>query len=151
MVCPFCDQAKTSVVNSRWTRRNNQVWRRRRCESCNRTFTTREVPQLSFLRVKKREGHLEEYVRSKLLVSLLRSSDHISEADVAFGLADTIEAKILKTLTPETDVIPSEVISQTVQDVLKRYDLKAFIKYLSNQPASLEKKELKQLLKNSRD
>ena len=139
------------MVNSRWTRRNNQVWRRRRCDNCGRTFTTREAPQLSFLRVKKREGHLEEFVRTKLLVSLLWSTDHIKEADVAFALADTIETKILKTLTADSDVIDSQVISETTQEVLKRYDLKAFIKYVSHASTSLEKKELKALLQNSRD
>ena len=151
MVCPFCDQTRTSVVNSRHTKRNNQVWRRRRCDSCGRTFTTREVPQLSFLRVKKRSGHLEEYVRSKLLISLLWSSDHIQEADVAFALAETIETKLFKSIDADTEFIESELIANTVREVLKNYDLKAFIKYVTNESSTLEKKELKALLKNSRD
>ncbi len=151
MVCPFCDQTRTSVVNSRHTRRSNQVWRRRRCASCGRTFTTREAPQLSFLRVNKREGQKEEYSRSKLLVSLLRSSDHIDEADVAFALADTIEVRLLRSIDAETDEIDSKFISETVLDVLKKYDLKAFIKYATQQIDNLEKRDIRALLKNSRD
>lgn len=151
MVCPFCDQTRTSVVNSRHTKRNNQVWRRRRCDSCGRIFTTREAPQLSFLRVKKREGHLEDFVRSKLIVSLLRSSDHINEADVSFALAETIETKLFKSIDADTEYIESSLIADTTQQVLKNYDLKAFIKYVSHRPDDLEKKELKALLKNSRD
>lgn len=151
MVCPFCDQTRTSVVNSRHTRRSNQVWRRRTCESCGRTFTTREAPQLSFLRVKKREGQIEEYQRSKLLVSLLWSSDHLDEADVAFALADTVEVRLLRSLTPESDQISSQFIAETVQDVLKRFDLKSFIKYVTNREDSLERRDLQALLKNSRD
>ena len=138
-------------MNSRHTKRNNQVWRRRQCDNCNRTFTTREAPQLSFLRVKKREGHLEEYRRSKLLVSLLWSSDHIKEADVAFALADTIETKLFKSIDATTESIDSSLIASTAMEVLKNYDLKAFIKYVSNRDDELEKRDIKALLKTARD
>ncbi|MDX1765939.1 MAG: hypothetical protein R3313_03215 [Candidatus Saccharimonadales bacterium] len=103
------------------------------------------------MRVKKREGQIEEYQRSKLLVSLLWSSDHLDEADVAFALADTVEVRLLRSLTPESDQISSQFIAETVQDVLKRFDLKSFIKYVTNREDSLERRDLQALLKNSRD
>ena len=40
MFCIKCFHAKTNVVNSRPKKKNPTVWRRRKCASCNYTFTT---------------------------------------------------------------------------------------------------------------
>lgn len=41
MVCYYCKN-KTSVINSRYQKRKNSVWRRRKCLSCAAILTTSE-------------------------------------------------------------------------------------------------------------
>ena len=42
MICVYCLAPDTSVVNSRPHKKHSHVWRRRRCATCHRTFTSYE-------------------------------------------------------------------------------------------------------------
>lgn len=146
MVCPFCGRIKTSVKNSRSSNRRGQVWRRRQCERCGRLFTTRESVEVGFLEVRKRSGLLESYSRAKLLRSLLLATDHLSNADATFALADTIETNILAGLPENTTELSSESIAEAVLAVLKRFDARSYVKYLSYQTETLDAVELRKKL-----
>lgn len=146
MVCPFCGRIKTSVKNSRSSNRRGQVWRRRQCERCGRLFTTRESVEVGFLEVLKRSSKRESYSRAKLLRSLILATDHLEAADTAFALADTIETNILSKLPADTTEIPSETISEAAQAVLKRFDARSYVKYLSYQTETLDAAELRRKL-----
>lgn len=43
MNCPACDSSNTGVKESRKSKHENSIWRRRRCKDCQHCFTTREV------------------------------------------------------------------------------------------------------------
>lgn len=146
MVCPFCANIKTSVKNSRSSGRRGQVWRRRQCERCGRLFTTREHVEVGFLEVLKRSGRLESYSRAKLLRSLIYATDHLPDADVGFALTDTIETNMLAELPKNTLKLSAETISEHVQAVLKRFDARSYVKYLSYQTESLDAAELRKKL-----
>lgn len=66
MECPYCHKSLTEVTNSRPTKGNAQIWRRRKCSSCGDTFTTHEVVDLSHLIVIKKSGKTEMFSRIKL-------------------------------------------------------------------------------------
>ena len=150
MVCPFCGRIKTSVRNSRGSVRRGQVWRRRSCEKCRRTFTTRESVELGFLEVLKRSSlSREPYSRAKLLRSLFKATDHLADPETALALADTIETNLLATIG-QKDTLSSDTIASTCLDVLKRFDTRAYVKYLSYQTETLDASDLKQRLKGSR-
>lgn len=66
MNCPYCGKPLTFVTNSRPTKGNTQVWRRRYCERCKETFTTHETIDLSHLVVIKKSGETERFSQAKL-------------------------------------------------------------------------------------
>ncbi len=66
MNCPYCYYPNTEVTNSRITKGNAQVWRRRRCMKCNLVFTTHEIIDLSHLVVIKKTGKTQSFSRIKL-------------------------------------------------------------------------------------
>ena len=111
MVCVFCDNIKTSVRNSRLTRRGSQVWRRRYCEKCGRTFTTRENLELGFLEVLTLNGSKEPFNRSKLIYSVMDACSHMSDRiDSSVALVETIELSIVGSLSGDEKTISTTEI-----------------------------------------
>src|SRR5260221_2882225 len=66
MYCPYCHSPSTEVTNTRLTKSNSQVWRRRQCLKCKEIFTTHEVVDLSHLNVMKKSGKAQKFSRMKL-------------------------------------------------------------------------------------
>lgn len=56
----------TEVTNSRPTKEDSQIWRRRKCLHCGAVFTTHEIIDLSHLVVTKKSGKREKFSRIKL-------------------------------------------------------------------------------------
>jgi transcriptional repressor NrdR len=74
MRCPFCAHPDTRVVDSRLAEPGDAVRRRRRCESCDRRFTTYERYDQGPLYIKKRDGSRQPFDRAKLLAGLERAA-----------------------------------------------------------------------------
>ena len=97
MYCPLCRSDQVIVNNSRPTRKNTQIWRRRKCLKCGSVFTTREKMTASFIVIEKRDGRHVKYSHSKLFASIYRSfigkkkSDYGGSAKVAEDLTQKIE------------------------------------------------------------
>ena len=43
IACPYCDGSTSRVTDSRPSRRQDGIWRRRECTRCRNRFTTEEV------------------------------------------------------------------------------------------------------------
>src|SRR5277367_4408766 len=71
MICPFCNQKDSRVLESRLTTENS-VRRRRQCETCDKRFTTYERVEVIQLLVVKRSGNREPYTREKLQAGVAR-------------------------------------------------------------------------------
>ncbi len=65
MLCPFCGNDGTKVVDSRADSTGRA--RRRRCPHCGQAFTTVERIATESLMVRKRDGRLEPFSRAKLV------------------------------------------------------------------------------------
>lgn len=97
MNCPFCQSDQIIVSNSRPSRKNTQIWRRRKCLKCGQSFTTREKMTASFVVVEKRDGRHLQYCHSKLFASVYRSlidhkhNDFGSSAKSAQDIVQKIE------------------------------------------------------------
>ena len=65
MVCPFCSEEDTAVIDSRRNAEGSSVRRRRKCSKCDSRFTTYEKSEIDLI-VKKRNGNLEEFQYEKL-------------------------------------------------------------------------------------
>jgi len=65
MLCPFCADGETQVTDTR-NRKDGSVRRRRKCPECGEVFRTDELLATENLAVKKQDGSLQDYVRSKI-------------------------------------------------------------------------------------
>jgi transcriptional repressor NrdR len=114
MKCIYCTHKKTEVTNSRTTRGDTMVWRRRKCLSCKKIFTTREGTFLDNLFVIKRNGRRQRFIYEKLFTSIFMALDAGKERDngkqavlgreIAYFTVDAIRDMRKKTVTTE-DII----------------------------------------------
>jgi transcriptional repressor NrdR len=131
MICIKCFHEKTEVTNSRPTKKDHQVWRRRRCESCRVTFTTREkVDYAGVIRVYKERPM--PYDKAKLTISLLRVFDTtgLSGSD-AYWICETVEEKLIRHLhdNPGDSGVTPYLIIEIVYRTLKGYHPVAALAY----------------------
>lgn len=133
MVCIYCGH-KTQVTNSRPQKADYRTWRRRACISCHATVTTIEAVDLQdSLRVEKRKGHYQPFLRDKLYLSIYKAVDHLDEpSHIATHLTNTVLRHILTT-KPLSPVVTSSEIAHKVAAVLKRFNAAASVRYLSFQ------------------
>ncbi len=128
MVCIHCG-SETHVINSRPQKRTNQIWRRRRCNTCQAVFTTEETIQYEAVwAVSGPKSGLEPFNRDKLLLSLYKSCEHRKTAlDDAKGLTDTIINKLRASVVD--GVLSKRSIAQVSQVALNRFDVAASVHY----------------------
>ena len=132
MKCVYCG-GDTQVTNSRHQKRVNQVWRRRKCQSCGAIFSTTEGADTSqALSVQKKNG-LEPFSRDMLLLSVYDSLRH---RKTALQDATALTATIISMLTPlaDTAVIDRDVIATVTSTVLQRFDKPAASHYQAFHP-----------------
>ena len=128
MVCIYCG-AETHVFNSRPQKRLNQVWRRRRCYSCQSAFSTQEAADYTAAwLVEGKSGALQPFLRDKLFISLYKSCSHRTSA---LNDAGALSATVINKLLAQADngVIKRTVIMQIVQVALNRFDRSASVHY----------------------
>lgn len=129
MQCPYCKEDNDRVVNSRTSANGACVKRRRECLSCGRRYTTYERVEEVPLRVIKKGGNREHFLRSKLLEGLARachkrpvSTDRIED------IVDEIERELHQQFENE---VPAEAIGEMVMEKLRSLDEVAFIRFAS--------------------
>ncbi len=133
MVCAYCGQP-TQVINSRAQKRNNQVWRRRRCKTCKALFTTHEALDLTsalFVDV----GGLHKPFMGDLLYTelLLALQDQKNCYETARDAQHTIIRRLRK--LPSFPFVKPRQISQESAKVLKRLNQRAYLRYLAEHPS----------------
>jgi transcriptional repressor NrdR len=129
MKCPYCGNASTQVLDTRVSDESDAVRRRRRCDACDRRFTTYERTELAFPAIVKKNGSRVDYARGKLMDSMrlaLRkrpvSAEAVDEAILR------IEEKLLA--TGEKEVVTS-YLGELVMRELKKLDKIAYIRFAS--------------------
>lgn len=146
MKCPLCRSSKTEVYNSRTTKFATQIWRRRRCLNCQATFTTYEVVDLGFLKVKSPNYKRPcPYSRAKLFSSIYAAFLEVQAKDTTIdAVTDTVEAKLLDLQKP---LISAEELVDVVLQTLKHFNTTAFVRYLSQQNDIASEAQLRRALK----
>lgn len=141
----------TKVVNSRFFKRQNTVWRRRQTDSGS-IFTTRETIDLSKLKVIKKaspagKAMRESYRPGKLFLSLYKALDHLEDAEhTAWQLTTTVEEK-LTPLLDESFETDTETLATLAMATLKAFDTTAYVKYASYQPELVSARSLSATLR----
>ncbi|MFB6145506.1 MAG: transcriptional regulator NrdR [Candidatus Nanohaloarchaea archaeon] len=125
MQCPYCDHDSTKVVDTREA--SEKVRRRRECSSCGRRFTTYETAEKLDIKVKKRDGDVEDFDENKIRngVSKAIEKTSIDEEEV-----DCIVEDVKKAVRGEKEV-PAEEVGEAVKEALKERDEVAYIRFAS--------------------
>lgn len=129
MRCPFCQSLNTCVVDSRSRNEETTIWRRRKCLSCGRRFSSREKLDLSYLIVVKKDGSKEIFSREKILLGMAKSfgKHQIPEHKLEEAVDGIIqELHQLGRLEVETSFIGNLVLEK-----LHKLDLVAWIRFAS--------------------
>jgi transcriptional regulator NrdR family protein len=128
MVCIYC-QSETRVINSRLQKRVNNIWRRRKCESCKAVFTSVESPAFDKqLTVQQSPSHVQPFSRDQLFLSVYDSLKHRKTAlNDASALTDTIVGHLLPRI--QNAALESITIAEEANKILKRFDKVASVHY----------------------
>ena len=147
MLCPFCREKDTSVVDSRPTEDGTAIRRRRVC-GCHRKerFTTFERVQFRELTVVKNNGRKEPFDRDKMTKSInisLRKRPIDSESIEKFI------SKIVRNLEGlgEND-IPTSTIGKFIMEGLSNLDQVAYVRFASVYKKFKEAKDFEQFIGN---
>lgn len=129
MKCRFCESvgkaSKTDVVNSRKAKDGYEVWRRRKCSSCDEVFTTTETFSYDSLFVVKRNFTRKRFVYEKLFVSILNAisaGKGKDQGDDAMKAKHLTEEVIKKLFTLRSKIIATKEIIQVTHKVLEKED-----------------------------
>ena len=147
MLCPFCREKDTSVVDSRPTEDGTAIRRRRAC-SCGggQRFTTFERVQFRELTVVKNNGRKEPFDRDKLSKSVnisLRKRPIDSESIEKFI------SKIVRNLEGlGENEIPTSTIGKFIMDGLSNLDQVAYVRFASVYKNFKEAKDFEQFIGN---
>ena len=130
MLCPFCREKDTSVVDSRPAEDGTAIRRRRLCTcSGGQRFTTFERVQFRELTVIKKNGRRTPFDREKLAKSLFTAlKKRPTDPDTAEKAITRISRELEEMGQSE---IPSSLIGRKVMETLKELDKIAYIRFAS--------------------
>jgi transcriptional repressor NrdR len=140
MNCPDCGDEQTRVIDTETSADGTSVRRRRECQRCSFRFTTYERPEWDSLQVKKRDGTIEPFNRTKLRAGIERAVEKrdVSETTVT-SLVDDIEGALQDR---EARIVSSSLIGELVSENLRTLDKVAYIRFVSVYKAFSEPQEL---------
>ena len=128
MLCPYCTDQDTKVVDKRDLDAVSSTRRRRECLKCEKRFTTYERIETD-LRVVKKDGKREQYNRDKLKTGILKSCEKRPITQEQIDQAINKIELVLKS-KPTTE-IPTNVIGELTSKELKKLDKVAYIRFAS--------------------
>ena len=147
MLCPFCREKDTSVVDSRPTEDGTAIRRRRVC-GCERKerFTTFERVQFRELTVLKNNGRKEPFDRDKITKSI---SIALRKRPIDSESIEKFISKMVRNMEGlGENEIPSSTIGKFVMDGLANLDQVAYVRFASVYRNFKEAKDFEQFIGN---
>ena len=146
MRCPFCSHVDTQVVETRESDEGDQIRRRRRCQQCDKRFTTYERAEIALPSVVKKDGTREEFVLAKLRgsmsLALRKRPVSVEQIDAA---VERIQEKLLNSGAKE---VASTRLGELVMRELKRIDKVAYVRFASVYRSFEDVDEFRQLIRD---
>ena len=129
MKCPFCGAEDTQVIDSRVSEEGDSIRRRRRCQVCNKRFTTYETAELRMPQIVKTDGVREDFSSAKLRTGFQRA---LHKRPVPTEYVDaSIQRIVQQVLSLGEREIPARQIGELVMDELRKLDKVAYIRFAS--------------------
>ena len=147
MLCPFCREKDTSVVDSRPTEDGTAIRRRRVC-GCDRKerFTTFERVQFRELTIVKRNGRKVPLDRDKIAKSIRIS---LRKRPIDDETVEKFISKIVRNLEGlGENEIPTSTIGKFIMDGLSNLDQVAYVRFASVYKNFKEAKDFEQFVGN---
>jgi len=147
MLCPFCREKDTSVVDSRPTEDGTAIRRRRVC-SCQRKerFTTFERVQFRELTVIKNNGRRAPFDRDKIAKSIAIS---LRKRPIDSESIEKFISKIVRNLEGlGENEIPTSTIGKFIMNGLATLDQVAYVRFASVYRNFKEAKDFEQFIGN---
>lgn len=130
MLCPFCRQSETKVIDSR-TSEEFAIRRRRECLNlkCARRFTTYERIEQTPLKVVKKDGSRVPFDREKIRSGLEKAcfKRPVSGEQIEWIVSE-VESDIYQNFDRE---VPARYIGERVFNMLREVDQVAFVRFAS--------------------
>ena len=146
MRCPFCGHVDTQVVETRESDEGDQIRRRRRCQQCDKRFTTYERAEIALPSVVKKDGTRAEFeltkLRASMALALRKRPVSVEQIDAA---VDRIQEKLLNSGAKE---VTSTRLGELVMRELKRIDKVAYVRFASVYRSFEDVDEFRQLIRD---
>ena len=147
MICPFCREKDTYVVDSRPTEDGSVIRRRRVC-GCQRKerFTTFERVQFRELTVVKTNGQRAPFDRDKIVKSITIA---LRKRPIDNETVEKFISKIVRNLEGlGENEIPTKTIGKFIMEGLKNLDQVAYVRFASVYKKFKEAKDFEEFVGN---
>lgn len=146
MRCPYCNHDDTQVVETREADEGGAIRRRRRCQHCEKRFTTYERAEIAMPAVVKKDGSRVDFdaakLRASMLLALRKRPVSIEQVDAAL---ERIQDKLLASAAKE---VPSARLGELLMRELKRIDKVAYVRFASVYRSFEDVDEFRQLIRD---
>lgn len=129
MKCPYCGSLDNKVIDSRLSKEQTTIRRRRDCQECSRRFTTYERVEEIMPMVVKKDGSREIFDRNKILAGIRKACQKRPVS--AEAIEDFIQSLEQELQDWPQKEIPSEVIGEKVINKLREWDDVAYVRFAS--------------------
>ncbi|WP_437203784.1 transcriptional regulator NrdR [Planctomicrobium sp. SH664] len=128
MLCPFCRQGESKVVDSRGSQ-EFVIRRRRECLHCGRRFTTYEKMEESPLKVIKKDDSRVPFDPERIRAGIEKACyKRPVSPDQIEKIIGSVELAVYETFERE---VPSRYIGEKVCEALRQIDQVAFVRFAS--------------------
>jgi len=129
MRCPHCGYQEDKVVDSRATREESAIRRRRECLKCGKRFTTYEYIEEISLMVVKKDGRREPFDRKKILGGIMKACE---KRPNSMEKMEDIVIQVERAIQKKTDrEVSTSRIGELVMEKLKQLDDVAYVRFAS--------------------
>ncbi|MDP2799852.1 MAG: transcriptional regulator NrdR [Deltaproteobacteria bacterium] len=129
MKCPFCGHVEDKVIDSRVSKDNLIIRRRRECFRCQSRFTTYERVEEFMPLVVKKDGRREPFNRTKVVEGLKKACE---KRPISINLIEEFVDGLEKTLQEMGEKeITCSVIGEKVMAKLREWDEVAYVRFAS--------------------
>jgi len=129
MKCPSCGELGTRVADSRSSKEDTEIRRRRLCDACSHRFTTYEKAERSLPVVIKKDFRREPWDRDKILRGLIKACEKRPiSIDAIEKLADVVGDEIIALGDTE---VSTKIIGEYIMTRLHELDEVAYVRFAS--------------------
>lgn len=127
MLCPYCREGETKVIDSR-AAQDFAIRRRRECLRCARRFTTYEKIE-ALLKIIKKDGTREPFDREKIKRGIEKAcyKRPVPDEEVE-RIVSEVELEVYENFDVE---VPARFIGEKVMEALRLLDQVAYVRFAS--------------------